>query len=478
MEIRKIEIKNKRVKFIISISFLRLSFFILFPLIVSFLPIESFAVEGVDVNITYPLTSPIELFSEIEDWKYVKSSPHIFSPIFEFTGEINRELNTNSELITGFSYHNIRQTIEAGRRQLSIYDSTKTDYLKSSFHYKDDSLSLRYKNSSWFDIRKEIFSFDSYLTTEEKGYIGEISTSFKRFDKRNDYSISSRFHRLYGYENMLSIGLTYSYSSYLIDREKILQISIKDRFAYEDYLFIIPGVKAEFISQILYTPFIQTIYLINKNISLEGNLNGKSYETNVRSLYNLPYIFFPESLETPLNIIKGSIKMDVMVNNSFLMKVNICARKTKYPIVAIEKGNHILSYENMDTSITFTSFLADIKVSKGIITLNSNLSLGYTPFYKERVPYFPRYKLSMNIILHPFKPISFANNIQYIGRIYDSEGTEIKPYYIISSSFALRIMKNAFVNVGALNINDNRERFIADVHFPGRILKAGINIFF
>lgn len=478
MEIRKIEIKNKRFKFIISISSLRLSFFILFPFILIFLPIEIFAVEGVDVNITYPLTSPRELFSEIEDWKYVRSGPHIFSPTFEFTGETNRELNTNLELNSGFSYHNIRQTIEAGRRQLSIYDSIKTDYLKSSFHYKDDSLFLRYKNSSWFDVRKEIFSFASYLTTEGKDYIGEISTSFNHFDKRNDYTISSRFHRLYGYENMLSIGLTYSHSSYLVDREKILQVNIKDRFAYEDYLFIIPGIKAEFISQILFTPVIQTIYLINKNISLEANIDGKSYETNVKSPYNLPYISFPESLETPLNIIKGSIKVDVMVNNSFLMKINMCARKTKYPIVAIEKENHTLSYVNMDTSITFTSLLADIKVSKGIITINSNFSFGYTPFYKERVPYFPRYKLSMDIVLHPFKPISFVNNIQYIGRIYDSEGKEIEPYYIVSSSFALRIMKNASLNVGALNINDNRERFIADVHFPGRILKTGIKIFF
>ncbi|GAJ22890.1 unnamed protein product, partial [marine sediment metagenome] len=156
MEIRKTEIKNKRFKFIISISSLRLSFFILFPFILIFLPIEIFAVEGVDVNITYPLTSPRELFSEIENWKYVRSGPHIFSPTFEFTGETNRELNTNLELNSGFSYHNIRQTIEAGRRQLSIYDSIKIDYLKSSFHYKDDSLFLRYKKSSWFDVRKEI----------------------------------------------------------------------------------------------------------------------------------------------------------------------------------------------------------------------------------------------------------------------------------------------------------------------------------
>lgn len=450
---------------------------IFFSLLI-FLPNASFGVEGMDVDITYPLTPPEELFKGMEEWRYARTPPPSFSPIFDLTGETCRKLDYNIELTTGFAYLNTGQTIEAGRKELSIYDSTKTDYIKSSFHYKKDSLSIGYRNSSWYDLRKELLSFDSYITKEGKNYIGEIEINSNRFENRNDYCLSSSIHRFYDYGNMLSIGFTYSYSPFLIDREKVFQIKGKNRFAYEDYLFIIPGVKAEFISQTLFTPFLKTIYLVNKNVSLSVEVEGKSSETNLKSLYNFTYIVFPESLKTPLNLIKTSFEMNTVVDTSLVMKLNICARKTRESIFTTEKGSHLLSFENMDTTITFTTFLFYFKISRWIFSVNSNLTLGCTPFYKEKVPYFPRYQLSTDITLHPLKPLSFINNIKYVEGVYDGEGEEFAPYFILSSSFSFSIIKNVSLNTGVINVTDNRERFIGNVHFPGRIIKSGINVFF
>lgn len=439
---------------------------------------EIFAIEGMEVNITYPLTPPSEVFSEIEEWKYVRTPSHIFSPIFRFSGEANREFIYNVGLNTGFSYLNTSYTLHAERKALSIYDSTKTDCIKTSLHYKNDSLSLGYRNSSWFDLRKEVFSFTSYFTTESKNYIGEISTNLSQFEKINNYSLSSSIHKLYGYENMFTLGLAYFRSRYLMDREKMLQVEISNRFAYEDYLFAIPGMKAEFLSQTLFTPFIHTIYLINKNISFKAEVYGNLFETNLKNPYNLQYTTFPESLKAPVNLVKGVLEIDVVADTSFQIKTNICARKTKYPIVAVEKGTRFLSYENMDTTITFASLLFALKIAKEILTLNSSLSLGYAPFYEDNIPYFPGYQLTMDIGLHPLKGISLVNRVQYVGQVYDSNGREIEPYYIFSPSFGLRIMKNAFLDVGALNVTDYKERFIGDIYFPGRVIKSGIKIFF
>lgn len=450
---------------------------IFFSLLI-FLPNASYSVEGMDVDITYPLTPPEELFKGMEEWRYARTSSHPFSPIFDLNGETSWKLDYNTELIAGFVYLNTRQTIEAGRKGLSIYDSTKTDYIKSSFYYKKNSLSIGYRNSSWFDLRKELLSFDSYLTIEGKDYIGEIEINSNHFEKRNDYSLSSSVHKSYGYTNMLSVELTYSHFPFFVDREKRFQLKIKDRLAYEDYFFIIPGVKAEFISQTLFTPFLKTIYLVNKNVSLSVEVEGKSSETNLKSLYNFPYSVFPDSLKTPLNLIKASFEMNTVVDTSLVMKLNICARKARESIFATEKGSHLLSFENMDTTITFTTFLFYFKISRWIFSVNSNLSLGYTPFYKEKTPYFPRYQLSTDITLHPLKPLSFINNIKYVGGIYDRNGREIDAYYIYSPTLELRIMKNASLNVGILNVTDCKERFIADVYFPGRIIKSGINVFF
>ncbi|TES91325.1 MAG: hypothetical protein E3J87_07995 [Candidatus Cloacimonadota bacterium] len=450
----------------------------IFFFLLIFLPNAGFGVEGMDVDITYPLTPPEKLFKGMEEWRYARTPFPSFFPIFDLNGETNRKLDYNTEITAGFVYLNTRQTIKAGRKGLSIYDSTKTDYIKSSIYYKKDSLSIGYRNSSWFDLRKELLSFDSYLITEGKDYIGEIEINSNHFEKRNDYSLSSSVHRFYDYANMLSIGFMYSYSAFLIDREKVFQIKGGNRFAYEDYLFIIPGAKAEFISQTLFTPFLQTIYLVNKNVSLSVEVEGKSSETNLKSLYNFPYIVFPESLKTPLNLIKASFEMKTVVDTSLVMKLNICARKTRKSIFATEKGSHLLSFENMDTTITFTTLLFYFKISRWIFSVNSNLSLGYTPFYKEKIPYFPRYQLSTNITLHPLKPLSFINNIEYVGGVYDSNGREIDAYYIYSPTLELRIMKNASLNVGVLNVADCKERFIADVYFPGRIIKSGINVFF
>jgi hypothetical protein len=435
------------------------------------------AVEGMDVNITYPFTPPTELFEGIEEWEYVKSTPPL-SSMFKLTGEINRQLNYNTELNIGFTHPNANYAIDVGRNDLSIYDSTKTDFIGTSFQYHEDSISLKYRNSTWFDLKKEILSLTSYLITEKDGYLWELFANIDRFDRNYDYTISSNFHRLYGYANMLSMELGYSHSPYFICRKRIFHIRIADRFAYKDFLFIIPGIKAEAISLTSFTPSVHAIYLISKYFSCEVKLDGKSYETDLRSTYSLPYIAFPESLKVPLNLIDGTFQMNAVIDTSFLVKIGIGSRKTKQPIFAIERESHFLSYKNMDTTITFTSFLLNFKVLKNLFALNSDFYINYTPFYKQKLPYFPFYRLSMDIDLCPSKPISLLNNIQYVSQTYDGNGEEIESYYILCSTLELKILKNASMYVGVLNISNNMGRFIGDVFFPGRTIKSGVEILF
>lgn len=470
--------QKKKISFSISSSHIRSLIFPLFLSLIIFLPKASYSVEGMDVNITYPLTPPRELFGDIKSLQYVRSHTHTISPIFRYSGEINKDFNYNTGITTGFSYLKTQFIIEAEKRELSIFDCTKTDNIKSLFNNNEDSLSLQYKNTTWYGFGKEISSFVSYFVVEKDGNIGEFYSNLHHINKKNEYDISFNFHRLYGYANMLSVGFLYSRSTCLLDREKMLQVEIKDRFAYRDYLFVIPGIKAEFISLTLFTPFFHTVYLINKNISLKAKFDSKSYGSNIENTYHLPYITFPESLNTPVNIIKTSLEMETFVDTSFLTKICVSARKTQYPIIAVQEGRYLLSYENIDTTITFVNILFDIGISRWIVNLKSNLLLGYTPFYKETVPYFPRYRLLMDVTLYLTRNVSLENNIHYTGFVYDSKGNKIEPYYIISSSLALKIMENATLDVGAFNITDSRKIFIGSVHFSGRIIKTGINIYF
>ena len=208
-----------------SSSHIRLPILILLLSLIILLPNTSYSIEGMDVNITYPFTPPTELFKDIEEWEYIKSTPPL-SPMFELTGEINRELDYNTELNIGFTHPNTNYAIYVGRKEFSIYDSTKTDFIGTSFQYNEDSISLRYRNTTWFDLRKEIFSFTSYLITEKDGYLWELFANTDRFDKNHDYTISSNLHRLYGYANMLSIRLGYSHSPYFVYRKRGGQIGL------------------------------------------------------------------------------------------------------------------------------------------------------------------------------------------------------------------------------------------------------------
>ena len=462
----------------ISPLYSALSFFILFSFISSFLLDKVYGVEDIDIDVTYPLTPPSELFGETEDWEYIRDQGSTLLPLFHFKAETNPDFDYNTGLTAGFSNSYMCQKLELGRRKLSIYDSTTTDYIKTAFHHKNDSLILQYRNSSWFDLRKEMFSFTSYLVTEGKDYTAEVSTNINHYDNNNEYGFSSNLHRLYNYENMLSFRFSYHHLPYLLDRKKILMINIADRFAYNDYLFIIPGTKGEFISQTLFTPYLHIIYLINKNISLATKLEGNSYETEMQHLFSLPYTLFPNSLNTPINILRGVLQFDVMKDSSFLMKLNLSARKTETSIIAIEKDNYSLYYENLDTTITFTTLLFTLNFSKYILTLHSDFSSVYTPFYETDIPYLPRYRILMDISLHPIKQIFLVNNIKYIKGITDGNGREIEPYYIVSSSCILKMTKNLSLALGILNINNTEERFMSNVHFPGRIIKSGVDISF
>ena len=444
--------------------------------IVIILPLRTFAVEGMKPNISYPLSTPDVLFKELKEWKYIRKQPHhIFSPIFNLTGDIGNNSGYNTEMTIGVARPDAKWNVTIGRRTLTLFDSTQIDCAKSSLHLKKNSILLNYEKSSWFGRTKRIFSLSSYLLGTSQDYSSELLTDFYHFQNSNNYSLAYNIHKLYGYDNMFTVGIMYYRSHFLLDRKRSIQIEVSNRFAYGDYLFAIPGIKTYLLSKEMLTPYFQVIYLVGKYISLKATLDENSYQTETKSSYDSPYISLPESLKAPINSMRGSFEIEAVIDTSTLIKTYLSVRKTNHPFYTEEKSN-FLYYKNMRSQILFLSMSFDLNVSKRLFTINSKLSLEYTPYYEKKLSYFPNYQFFMDFSLRPINGISLKNNIQYIGATYDGKGKVINPYYVVSSFLELKIIKKTTFNVGTINLNNNRNRFIGDIQFSGRIITSGIKI--
>ncbi len=442
------------------------------------IPALTRAVEGLHVDIKYPITSPLELFADIKQWQYEKSSPQIFNPYFSISGKTDVHMRYNTTLLAGFSYRNTQYLVSATDEHLTLFDNMRTKSFQTSFGYNEDSVFVAYKKSSWYGYEKDILSTGAHVVTEGRGYLGEISLRTNRFNTMSDYTISSTYHKFYGYANLLSFELAYAQSPYFIDKEKTSRLNLKDRFAYKDYLFIIPGIQAEFLSQNLFTPFIQTVYLINKNVSISMYITGQAFENSTKKPYELPYLTVSDSLKTPLNLFSATFLLSGMADTSMSLYLQASAKKVKNPIFAFDHNEYFLTYENLDTTIIITQLHVNGAISSSLFSFQPCLTFTNTPFYNDRLPYFPLLQFSLDFKLNPATPLSLINNISFNGISYDGSGRKIEPYYVLSSSLELHVMKHVSLHIGARNINDNQKRFIGNVYFPGRIINTGLEITF
>ncbi|TET22550.1 MAG: hypothetical protein E3J78_02955, partial [Candidatus Cloacimonadota bacterium] len=155
------------------------------------IPALTRAVEGLDIDIKYPITSPLELFDDIKQWQYEKSSPQIFTPCFSISGKTDVHMRYNTTLLAGFSYRNTKYLVSATDEQLMLFDRTRTSFFQTSFGYNEDSVFVTYRKSSWYGFEKDILSTGAHLITEGRGYLGEISVRTNRFNTMSDYTISS-----------------------------------------------------------------------------------------------------------------------------------------------------------------------------------------------------------------------------------------------------------------------------------------------
>jgi hypothetical protein len=435
-------------------------------------------VEGFDFDFPYPITPPKELFGEIKGFHYIPSDTRVTTPLFHLLSEANEHFFYNFDLTCGFHHLHSQYKIKAKRKELLLIENSEVGTLGASFNREDDSLSLHYKNTSWYDLSKEITSFATHFTAEMVGYCGEVSSQYTYFESKTDYHLSISYHKNYGYSNMLSTEFRYIHSPFLQERDKILQISIKDRFSFKDYLFLIPGIKAEFISQTLFTPFLESIYLLNKYVSIHTSVHAKSYESTVNGPFSLPHITFPESLTTPTNVFRTSFILNTFLDSTFSMTFGTHIQKVDNPIISKQNQRYALSLENSDTTIIFSDTHLSLEISKRLFSVHPQLTIHTTPFYDQKLPYSPRYCFHSTITLRPITHISFTGNLQYTGTMYDSEGNEIKQWVSISPFLYFNVSKNVSFHIGALNILDQREKFIHNVFFPGRIYKSGVNIIF
>jgi hypothetical protein len=167
-----------------------------------------------------------------------------------------------------------------------------------------------------------------------------------------------------------------------------------------------------------------------------------------------------------------------MADTSMSLYLQASAKKVKHPIFAFDHNEYFLIYENLDTIVIITQLQIDAAISSSLFSFQPSLIFTNTPFFNDRLPYFPLLQLSLDFELSPTTPLSLINNVSFNGISYDGSGRKIEPYYILSSSLELHAMKHVSLHIGAHNINNNQNRFIGNVYFSGRIVNTGLEITF
>lgn len=436
------------------------------------------AVEDLILDVPYPLTPPAELFPNIDQLQYIRSASRLNVPSVIFSGEIDIERKHRAYLDAAYSYRSFKHTFGVGRSTLSELSRTSQYGMYSTFHLSSDSLSLQYHETEWYGLEKSIYGVNGGFSKEGRGYIAGVSGSFHRADSLNDFSVDSRYHRFYGYASMLSLETSYRQTPYLVDRERSILLTFLDRFAFRDFLFFAPGIRAEFLSQTYFTPILHSTYLISKHLSFSLSAEGRGLHDDVTKPYQVPFLEPGDSLRAPLNIFSFSLVTNVVIDTLFSVGIRTSARKTKHAVCALDTGRSFLRQSNLDTAMVFYDTTLRLFMSRTYLDVAAVFITSFTPLFEDTIPYHPRYSYTFTLHLKPLKQLTIGGSLRGSGRMYSNRHGYIDAHHLLATSLALRPCRYLSISINSINAADWRERFLNEVHYPGRIITSGITVQF
>lgn len=440
--------------------------------------LHCFAVEDLTVDIPYPLTSPSALFPNIDRLKYIRSTTPVYVPSAVLGGEVDIDRAYNFELDGAYSFRSFKHHFGVHRNTLLEISNTKRYGMHSTFHLLADSLSLQYQESDWYSFVRSVYGISGALTRRGEGYTAALTSTFHRSDSLNDYAIEGRYHRFYGYANMLSFETVYRQSPYLLDRERSLLLTLRDRFAYSDFFFIIPGIRAEFLSQTYFTPLLNIVYLTSKHLSFALSAEGKALNNDVKEPYRLPFLFRSDSLEVPLNIFSAALETNVIIDTLSVATARFGVRKTEHPIIAFDHQRYFLRQGNLDTTVIYYDATLHLLLSRSLFNLDASLTTSSTPFHEETLPYTPDYTYCLQVFLKPLRQITIGGALKGTGIMFSSEGVAIDKHHLLSASLKLHPLRYCSISINSINTTNWRGCFMNNVFYPGRIITSGVTIQF
>jgi hypothetical protein len=436
------------------------------------------AIEGLKVDPPYPLTPPTELFPSIDHWEYVRISPSTHFPRATIAGEFDIDREYNAFFDAAYHYRDFKHHIGVRKTNILCVDNVHQYHMYSSFHLMQDSLSLQYRESQWYGLEKSAYGFNSRLSKKGRGYRAEISSLFHHCDSLNDYTITSNYDRFYGYANMLSLEMTYHYSPYILDRKKAFLLIFRDRFAHKDFLFLTPGIKAEFLSQTYFTPFVDICFLVTRNLSLSLFAESPALNNRVVKPYERAFLVRNDSLISPSNTYFASLEAEATIDTAFIISAKADVRKTKDPVVLLNHERNFLRQDNLDTTIVFYETQLNVRITKNFFDIVSSLKTSHTPFYEGTLPYSPDFEYKFCLRIKPLSRIAISGELRGIASIISDQQEAFHAQHLFSMSLALSPSRHLSINISGINIADSRGRILNTVHLPGRIITSGITIIF
>ncbi len=457
-------------------SFLKGAMVSIFLLLLSLLP--CLAVEDLTVNVPYPLASPSDLFPHIGHLKYIPTSTIPYQPIALLSGELDVNRQYNIQLNALYRFKGLKHRIGALKSTLSALPDLSKEHIHSNFLFGDDSVSLHYDRSNWFNLARTLYGATSRFDKTTALYQASLSTCFRRSDDMNDYRIEARYHRSYGYANMLSFETMYERSPYFYDRECRIIAIVRDRFVFSDFFFFTPGIKAEFLSQTYFTPILSVTFLATKHLSLSCFAEGKALHNGVEKPYQSPFFVNNDSLKNPLNTFSVTLENAIMVDTSISTKVSTCIRKTENSVAHSDYKLYYLQQLNLDTTIIFSDTEFHLLFSKALFDFSASFSASITPFYDETIAYHPRYTYSFSFRLKPSQHIRIGTDLNGSSKMYSNVHGEIGAHALVASSIHLIPSRHFSIALKGINVMDHRERFMNGVSYPGRIITSEVTLQF
>jgi hypothetical protein len=444
--------------------------------IVLFFALPCFGVEDLTIDIPYPLTPPSDLFPNIDRLQYIPGSANSHAPSFLLSGEVNVEREYNVLFDGVYSLKGFKHHFGANRSTFSEIFTPSRYRMFSSFYLSTDSVSLEYDETGWYSFVKSVYGINAHFSKNGRGYTTEFSGNFHRSDSLNDYFVVSKYHRFYGYVNMLSIESSYRKTPYLLNRKRSIVVTLLDRFVYSDFFFVTPGIKAEFLSQTHFTPLLSIAYLVTKHLSFSLFAKGQELSDDVQQPYQLPFLVRNDSLEAPLNIFSTIFESTVMIDSLSRASIRAAAKKTRNPLFCYDNNRYYLRQTNLDTAIIFYDAAVDLFLSRNHFDVSMVLRSSFTPFYDNTIPYQPDYRYDISLYLKPLKQLILGSELSGSAKMFSDQRDEIEPHRILSLSLEIIPSPYFAINIKCINATNFRGPFINDVHYPGIMFSSGATI--